>query len=380
MNLVAHCPQCGKSFRVKNPDLAGKKIKCKCGGVMTVQEQSSSPNPSPLPNQSPGGPQGSSVDTPVDQNYGSWKPAPTPAPRPPEPTRSSASRNGSGFKSNWSGIEITLLIVGGFSILSGIHGMYGVFSNIRGIIGISQLVELAERMREQGTELPLASQILVAHVFRLFRNVLRIGLGVCGVGLIYQVMDKNAKTHPLARHAIPAGAILSVLKIVLSVLVAISAAITQMSIGREAVGVGWASLSFATVLTAVFFFFDIFADLYLPVPEPKKFDWFDSLGAAIPRMANPGIGLIQHCRFQAEPCRRGETSNATSSHPRPAFARSLLAPVVCCRRAYDYRQTQTVAGSLKAIILIRFSLTPGKRPSRAASTRKFLARFRRWFR
>ena len=32
------CPSCGKQFRWK-PELAGKRAKCKCGGVMTVPEQ-----------------------------------------------------------------------------------------------------------------------------------------------------------------------------------------------------------------------------------------------------------------------------------------------------------------------------------------------------
>lgn len=42
------CTQCGKQYRWK-PELAGKKVKCKCGGVMHVPVDASTPKPKPAP-------------------------------------------------------------------------------------------------------------------------------------------------------------------------------------------------------------------------------------------------------------------------------------------------------------------------------------------
>src|SRR5690348_10911130 len=81
------CASCGKEYRWK-PELAGKRAKCKCGGVVTFPKAdpvaAAAPPPPPPPPPVPDVPEGF-------EDYGMAADEPPPPPPPPIPGRRPAA-------------------------------------------------------------------------------------------------------------------------------------------------------------------------------------------------------------------------------------------------------------------------------------------------
>ena len=119
------CAGCGKEYRWK-PELAGKRAKCKCGGVVSFPKGGSAaaaapppPPPPPIPSDVPEG----------FEDFGMAADAPPPPPPPPVPGRrpaaaavaapatggfkdSTASAGGAGFHFSWKAVVNILIGLG----------------------------------------------------------------------------------------------------------------------------------------------------------------------------------------------------------------------------------------------------------------------------
>ena len=199
MGLHASCSSCGKQYRVKNPAMVGRTVRCKCGEPMQVLRSAANPNPQ------------NSLETnqplAVDENLSAnQKDAGNPlAPTHPRPQQSPDCQP---TNSNSFGVfEVICIVVGVFAAFQGLLGIWGMFSSVMSLANISSFNESVEELGTQGAEVPsFTGYLVVAAMLGMIGSVVAICLGICGIALIAYIMELRTKGKSTFQWSLPGGA------------------------------------------------------------------------------------------------------------------------------------------------------------------------------
>lgn len=189
MAIQLACTQCGKQYNLKI-EFAGKKVRCKCGNAFQVPFQE---NVAVLP--------------PVVPDYWASR---------SKPKKKSAKSKRQSQTGDFRSIDVIYMAVSGIAVLFALYSVLNIFSSIPMLFGAG--LPAREGLPPEFTETlnEINGRLMISSLLGLVGGVTSMSMGAAGAGIIAFINETRTKGKSELEWTLTAGAVASVLSILIS--------------------------------------------------------------------------------------------------------------------------------------------------------------------